>query len=492
MKSLTNLYKPYKMAYLSFILFIFAFQHINAQSLVTDVKINARELRCLVCKKSVDELTEEIKKIDPDKTVDVGGHRLDADGNYRHKAVPQAKSELHLSEIIEGVCNQMDNYVRAVWKANGTLTLFSMVKDGKMNADFDNVQIVQDDDLNKSLKYYCESIMEEFEENIIKLYQEDAADITTQFCIEQTKICLPNEGIKQELEIILTRQLHHPNIITYLTTFVSGPEVCVVSPLMAYGSCRDLLTRNFNEGLSEQAIIIITRDILDGLDYLHRKGYIHRAIRASHILVSATGRAYIAGLRYACPIVQHGRWQRSIHSFPASTERNLNWLSPELLEQNLQGYNEKSDIYSVGIVICELANGSEPFSGMLKTLMLTEKVRGWVPQLLDCTTVPRDENIERTGDCEVSNNVMNRRFSEYLHELAGLCLHREAYDRPTAGQLLTHPIFKTHKKTLPLPELLKPALPLSDRVAYDTDGMEDLETLNQMSQLELYSCEWDF
>lgn len=77
-------------------------------------------------------------------------------------------------------------------------------------------------------------------------------------------------------------------------------------------------------------------------------------------------------------------------------------------------------------------------------------------------------SVNIAGDYDVPTNVVNRRFSEDLHELASLCLHRESYDRPTACQLLTHPIFKTLKKALPLPELLKPALPLSDRVGYDT------------------------
>lgn len=54
------------------------------------------------------------------------------------------------------------------------------------------------------------------------------------------------------------------------------------------------------------------------------------------------------------------------------------------------GYNEKSDIYSVGMVICELANGAEPFAGVSTTLMLIEKVRGCSPQLLDCTTLSRE------------------------------------------------------------------------------------------------------
>lgn len=77
-------------------------------------------------------------------------------------------------------------------------------------------------------------------------------------------------------EIILTRQLQHPNILPYHAAFVSGPEVIVVAPLMAFGSCKDLLSSHFTDGLPEAAIAFILRDVLQGLDYIHRKGYIHR------------------------------------------------------------------------------------------------------------------------------------------------------------------------------------------------------------------------
>ncbi|XP_019871083.2 STE20-related kinase adapter protein alpha isoform X2 [Aethina tumida] len=295
-----------------------------------------------------------------------------------------------------------------------------------------------------------------------------------------------------EREIILTRQLQHPNIISYYLAFVHAAEVWVVSSLMAYGSCKDLLTRYFNEGLPEAAIILILKDVLEALDYIHKKGFIHRAIRASHILISASGKACLTGLRYACPIVLNGKWQKTIHSFPSSTSSNLNWLSPELLEQNLQGYNEKSDMYSVGIVICELANGHDPFAGMCTTLMLTEKVRGFVPQLLDCLTIPPVDDLDNSGDSELSGNVRHRKFSEDLHDVADLCMQRESYHRPTPCQLLTHPLFKAHKKAAPLQDLLKPALPMSDRVAYNTDDVTNLENINKLSQMELYTCEWDF
>jgi len=77
-------------------------------------------------------------------------------------------------------------------------------------------------------------------------------------------------------EIILTRQLQHPNVLPYHAAFVSGPEVIVVAPLMAFGSCKDLLSSHFTDGLPEEAIAFILRDVLQGLDYIHRKGYIHR------------------------------------------------------------------------------------------------------------------------------------------------------------------------------------------------------------------------
>lgn len=44
------------------------------------------------------------------------------------------------------------------------------------------------------------------------------------------------------------------------------------------------------------------------------------------------------------------------------------------------------------MVLCELANGAEPFFGVSTTLMLIEKVRGYTPQLLDCTTLSTEEN----------------------------------------------------------------------------------------------------
>lgn len=49
----------------------------------------------------------------------------------------------------------MDDYVRATYKTSGELTLLPIIgKNGQMNPDLGLVDIIQDSDLNKSLKFY--------------------------------------------------------------------------------------------------------------------------------------------------------------------------------------------------------------------------------------------------------------------------------------------------------------------------------------------------
>lgn len=64
------------------------------------------------------------------------------------------KSETHFSELLENVCVKLDDYVRARYKSNGKLTIFNLISPtGGMNPDMSKVKIVQDSDLNKSLRF---------------------------------------------------------------------------------------------------------------------------------------------------------------------------------------------------------------------------------------------------------------------------------------------------------------------------------------------------
>lgn len=119
-----------------------------------------------------------------------------------------------------------------------------------------------------------------------------------------------------------------------------------------------------------------------------------------------------------------------------------------MLEQNLLGYTEQSDIYSLGIATCELANGLEPFSDMATTFMLVEKIRGNQPALLDCSTCPPITG----GDSGVGDSIAEtrqiygmRKFSDQFHNFAEICMQRHPIDRPTVIQLQGHGFFKQIK-----------------------------------------------
>ncbi|KAL3836005.1 hypothetical protein ACJMK2_021460 [Sinanodonta woodiana] len=283
-------------------------------------------------------------------------------------------------------------------------------------------------------------------------------------------------------EIVLCRQLHHESLLPLYTSFVHNNDIWTVMPLMAYGSCRDLIHAYFMSGLPEQAIAYILRDVLLALDYLHNRGIIHRAVKASHILIEASGQVCLAGMRNAYQMSRNGVRQKMAFDYP-HTSKLLQWLSPEILEQNLAGYNTKSDIYSVGITACELANGYAPFSDMPATQMLLEKLNGTKPVLADSSTIAAlsaEQNITdsgvpgNSGSDEVETNnpeksgalgyAYNRTFLNTFHQFVDICLEKDPESRPNSASALNHPFFKhlRRKTTEALPSLLHPVNPLSD------------------------------
>ncbi|GCC38614.1 hypothetical protein chiPu_0017129 [Chiloscyllium punctatum] len=238
-----------------------------------------------------------------------------------------------------------------------------------------------------------------------------------------------------------------------------------------------------------------------------------RSVQASHILISSDGQVYLSGLRSIFSMISHGQRLRVIHDFPKYSVKILPWLSPELLQQNLQGYDAKSDIYSLGITACELANGHVPFKNMPATQMLLEKLNGTVPCLLDTTTIPAEELLMTNSQSAVDSGIVessaacgtratngeqvqhpyNRTFSGLFHNFVELCLQREPEQRPSASALLNHSFVKQLKRRVVevLPDLLRPVTPMTDLEGTHPHELRGVAGLT--SSLEHLDVEdWDF
>ncbi|GFT57142.1 protein canopy homolog 2 [Nephila pilipes] len=148
-------------------------------------------LKCLVCKQVVNEISSAVMNEDPKKTIQVGSFRIQPDGTQKQSHIKYAGSELHLNEILETVCNSLEDFAQAKDKDSGELTLLNLSKDVEKLSTH---ELVQDPDLNRSLKYYCESFVEDYEDDILKIFKssEEVAveDITRKLCSDYAGYCI--------------------------------------------------------------------------------------------------------------------------------------------------------------------------------------------------------------------------------------------------------------------------------------------------------------
>ena len=215
------------------------------------------------------------------------------------------------------------------------------------------------------------------------------------------------ENIKKD--VLINRLLKHENVLPFLSCFLQNDNLWIASPYCQFGSASDLSKPS---GLIELAIAFMLRDTLSALEYIHNQGIIHRAIRGQHILVyGPQGKCLLTGFQYATSTMLNGKILQSVHSYPNNARTNLNWLAPELLEQNLLGYTSTSDIYSLGITCCELANGCVPFSDLQPTEMLLDKLTGNFPR-------PIDSNCGELVELPTNGNYFSSNFSNsFTHSL---------------------------------------------------------------------------
>ncbi|XP_076345594.1 canopy family protein seele isoform X3 [Tachypleus tridentatus] len=147
----------------------------------------SQDIKCLVCQTMVDEIVKAVELEDPRKTIQVGSFRIQPDGSQKQAQVPYVASETHLHELFDGLCEKFDDYAQATHKETKELALLNL---SEQIALLSNYNIVPDPDLNKSLKTACESIIGDFEDDLMmllhKVSKPDSFKMKINFCRKVT------------------------------------------------------------------------------------------------------------------------------------------------------------------------------------------------------------------------------------------------------------------------------------------------------------------
>jgi len=156
-------------------------------------------LNCDICKAILDEVNHGIKGIDPAKTIQVGSYRVDPNGKIRTVEKKYARSETHVSELLDGVCEKLSSdYVET--KVDGKKRMKRIVTmDGVMSGEVDFKALVDDavktgsdpTKKGKDIKFTCEKLVETLEDDLMEYFQkeDESGKSTQELCEDFTDYC---------------------------------------------------------------------------------------------------------------------------------------------------------------------------------------------------------------------------------------------------------------------------------------------------------------
>ena len=173
-------------------------------------------------------------------------------------------------------------------------------------------------------------------------------------------MALPSAVERFEREAALLAQLDHPGIVKVIESGECHGRYYIVMEYVAGAdggppiSIQGLLETSPLKASQARDLVL---DISDALVFAHRQGVIHRDIKPSNILIDRHGRAKIIDFGIAACVSTVGTKLTGAHIVMGSRA----YMSPEQ-EQNAGVVDERTDIYSLGLVLYEMLCGKLPES----------------------------------------------------------------------------------------------------------------------------------
>lgn len=225
------------------------------------------------------------------------------------------------------------------------------------------------------------------------------------------------EDIREEYRMLRDLSSHSnvPDFYgAYMKKHQTHSEIWFVMQYCEGGPVTDLVRALIEQGkrMSELHIAFILKEVITGMIFLHQNHVMHRDLRGSNIVLTKEGEV---------KIVDFGLSRETANTFDKKKTflGSPSWMAPEIMRcghKEVDGYDNRIDVWALGITAIELGDGKPPFQDMHPTRALFQIVRNPPPGLY-----------------RASN------WSQHYVDFIAECLEKNPEHRPYMAELLEHP-----------------------------------------------------
>jgi serine/threonine-protein kinase len=156
-------------------------------------------------------------------------------------------------------------------------------------------------------------------------------------------------------EAKLSSALNHANIATVYDLGLDGDHAFIVFEYIPGGTLRDIVRKRYaaDDKLTPREVILYGSQIAAGLAHAHRHGVVHGDIKTDNVMLNEEGVAKITDFGVSTFIGDEGS--------PRPVGGTIAYMSPEQIGG--ESFDHRSDLFSLGVLLYELATGELPFRG---------------------------------------------------------------------------------------------------------------------------------